>query len=170
MTKFPPNNFTYATYKHLCFVSLNQSKFVISSQYLQQHASECFCSLHANRRSSWRCPYGIGRGRVERPPHRICQANFWFQLIYCNKLRGGSAFIPRKVRGHSFPRGWFVWFIWRNGRIASLSEWYQTRFRIFGSVSPIFFLKTHVRGPSLAVGWGWEEERSGGIDGKPTHF
>ena len=84
------------------------------------------------------------RAGTAPPPHRICQANFCFQLISFNKLRGGggSAFIPFKVRGHSFSRRLFVWFIWRNDRIASLSEWYQTKLRTFGSVSPFFFKST----------------------------
>ena len=63
------------------FIIISKQIRRISSQYLQQHASECVCSLHANRCSSGRYTYKKSK------PSKDCTYGVWKSgrnLMYWN--------------------------------------------------------------------------------------
>ena len=113
----------------------------------------CGCTLYLNGSSAASPPPWNFRGGRGAPPIEFVKPisdSSWF--IVKNEGWGGGgggwAFIPSKIRGHSFPRGWFVWFIWRNDRIASV--WViPDKNSNFWECNPLLFLKERTFGAPL---------------------
>ena len=88
------------------------------------------------------------------PPHRICQANFWFQLIYCNKLRGGVGVYTMQSSWSLFSKG-VICMVYMEKRPHSLPVWViPDEISNFWECKPHFFLKNTRSGSLFSSGVG----------------